>query len=309
MMVRYQRFASSASTTPKTTTRTGGRHFWRAHSIPLSLLFFGAASGGGGAHAETFQFDPAACNVDVHGKVYLAFGRTVLAVPYHGPMSVLEIEPGMNIEKLTPPEPQEPEGCQGNPAQLTNLGYAYEYHSRSGVERRDAVDTLIGTNDLGIQLIRTTRRASDSTAESRNWRAQEIQESIASRVCGDEAFQERLSNGLTLCRFQPTDKSAPKEDWAFTYVANPLIYHTPLGARFVANCDPGLLATSIGWCTVTYLMTPGVGITYSFNPYKKPENRRAISADELIPFDQGLRAQFEAQRVINYRWPDQKQNN
>ena len=129
---------------------------------------------------------------------------------------------------------------------------------------------------------------------------------LASRVCRDPAFHEELPNGLTICRLQPDDISIRREDWAFTYLAAPGVYKTPLGDRFIANCGPGLFTTSIGWCTVAYLLEPGVGITYRFDPYNGP---KAISADQLIDFDKGLRTQFEDAKVKNFAWPEQGDSN
>jgi hypothetical protein len=104
---------------------------------------------------------------------------------------------------------------------------------------------------------------------------------------------------MTACRVKPTPNFRI-EDWGASYIAPADIYETPLGGQFVVNCDPGLFTDGIGYCDVAYLIAPGLGVTYRFQPYLGPS---AIPIDRIIEFDKGLRAAIEASLVKEYSWP------
>jgi hypothetical protein len=119
--------------------------------------------------------------------------------------------------------------------------------------------------------------------------------------CRGGLVQEDIANGLTACRTKPIrPENARQEDWATSYRAK--LYTTPLGRSFVVNCDFGLFNHTIGSCRVAYVLKPGLGVSYKFQPYL---GRNAIPINQIIDFDQSLRETIQSELVANYPWPQQ----
>jgi hypothetical protein len=79
--------------------------------------------------SQKFTYDPSTCKTDAHGKLYIALGRNVLAVPYPTvPALVGAFDSRSGIERLTPPDPIDHEGCPKNPRQLENYAFNYQYN-------------------------------------------------------------------------------------------------------------------------------------------------------------------------------------
>src|SRR6185437_4009372 len=79
---------------------------------------------------EKFSYDPSTCKTDAHGKLYIALGRNVLALPSSGAIIVARY----GNDWLTPPDPTDSVGCPNNPEQLTGFGFPYAYNTAAGKE-------------------------------------------------------------------------------------------------------------------------------------------------------------------------------
>ena len=76
---------------------------------------------------------------------------------------------------------------------------------------------------------------------------------------------------------------------------------TPLGKPFDVNCGPGLFSSGIGQCDVAYMVNPGIGISYRFQPYK---SSHPIPIDQIIAYDKLLRSAIDRALVRDYPWPE-----
>src|SRR6185437_5004608 len=76
------------------------------------------------------NYDPSTCKTDAHGKLYIALGRNVLALPSSGAIIVARY----GNDWLTPPDPTDSVGCPNNPEQLTGFGFPHAYNTASGKE-------------------------------------------------------------------------------------------------------------------------------------------------------------------------------
>lgn len=250
------------------------------------------------------HYDPTACKSDAHDKFYIALGRNVLAVPRTGDAMIGAIYPGMKYDRFAPPDPSDPEGCPGNPLQLQSFAFLYQMDaikaSKSGVpqEKTPRADLL--------QLIRIRDDQSGVTQNGPLWIGERIQLGDARRACESAALREELPNGMTACRVKLLTKypelNERIENWAASYLAPPEIYTAPLGEQFVANCDSILFSHPMGHCNVAYVIVPGLGLVYRFQPYLGPH---PIHIDQIIDFDRGLRTAIDAALVQNYPWPDE----
>jgi hypothetical protein len=235
---------------------------------------------------DEFKYDPASCKADAHGKLYVALGPNVLAVPTTGD-SMVNLLP--SAKRRPAPNPDEPEGCLGNPAQM--YGYSFLYQWR---EARDAKRGIAPEAHPGTDLLQVGGLNGETPAET------QYVLRFAEKECQTAELVEELPNGLTACRIQPTDPAAI-EDWAASYIAHPEVYTAPLGERFAVHCGPMLKSWSYGGhCDTAYMLLPTLVIAYRFQPFLGP---RAVPIDSIIEFDRGLRAWLLALLVKDYAWP------
>lgn len=254
--------------------------------------------------SDELHYDPSTCKTDAHDKLYIALGRNVLAVSQMGTVVVGQIYPGTGDNRLVPPDPTDRQGCPDNPEQVESYAFAYQLdatlQTKAGIplEKRPRPDLL--------QLFRTLKGDAVPSAHDALWMGEDLQLGVARSTCEEQAtLKERLPNGMMACRIGPKARSATSprvEDWAASYVAPSDVYKTPLGEKFVVNCNGGLYTRGIGDCKVAYVMRPGLGVSYRFQPYLTPQ---AIPIENIIEFDRGLRAEIESSLVKNYRWPDE----
>ena len=107
------------------------------------------------AWAQHFHFDPASCKHNT-GHMYVALGRSVIAVPARG-SGVAVVNPlGPKRPHLKAPDPAEPVGCFGNPMQsgsyelfwsstLTGIPCSATIRMRSGTTRVRKYGRGLGT--------------------------------------------------------------------------------------------------------------------------------------------------------------------
>jgi hypothetical protein len=242
--------------------------------------------------ADKFRYDPASCRRAAHGRLYIALGPNVLSVPAKGTLTMVGEVPG--TERLVPLDPTEPEGCPGNPRQLYNYSYLYQYQEAHDSKR--GVPTPTYPHPEVLQLIGVRPRPNGF------WGGEELQLLVSRTTCKNAAIRQELPNGLTACRVKPVPNFRV-EDWAASYVARPDIYKTPLGNEFVVNCNPHLFTPpAIGGCDVSYAFKLQLNVTYRFQTYT---GSHPIAINDIIKFDRGLRTQIAAELVEDYRWPEQ----
>ena len=248
---------------------------------------------------EKFSYDPSTCKTDAHGKLYIALGRNVLALPSSGAIIVARY----GNDWLTPPDPTDSVGCPNNPEQLTGFGFPYAYNTAAGKENTPFPATHAARLDL-LQLISIHGYRDVPPGAATSWAGEDLETKIAKVVCETASIHEDLPSGLSVCRFGPKDSSSMRlEDWTATYVGRSEVYETPLGHPFIVNCGPWTYSTGIGHCDVSYVFSPGMGVTYRFRPYHGLPPR--LSVDQVVEFDRGLRAAISNALVKDYTWPEQ----
>src|SRR6185437_8690275 len=123
------------------------------------------------------NYDPSTCKTDAHGKLYIALGRNVLALPSSG--TVIIAQRGNNW--LPPPDPTEPVGCPSNPEQLTGYGFPYAYNAATG-KRSSAFPRSNSRADL-LQLIRASGDASVPIVDDKQWGRENFELQLAQSIC------------------------------------------------------------------------------------------------------------------------------
>src|SRR5690348_15430650 len=98
-------------------------------AIAPILLSTGAGSAlAANSGSEKLSYDPSTCKTDAHGKLYIALGRNVLAMPIAGSVIVARY----GNDWLVPPDSADAVGCPNNPEQLTGFGFPYAYNAAAG---------------------------------------------------------------------------------------------------------------------------------------------------------------------------------
>lgn len=228
----------------------------------------------------------ASCKTNAGGHLYVALGPTVLAIPIGGDTMIDPVRPPDHIPA---PNPEESQGCPDNPAQMNSYSFLYQMQAMKE-EKAGTTPAQRPTLDLLQLIARRTPSSGDN-----------VEIELAEQECARAAIHEELPNGLTACRIKPLH-DARIEDWASSYIAHSEIYKTPLGQRFVVNCDPNLYSRSIGNCNVAYLFTPKLFLSYRFQPFR---GLSPIPIADVIDFDRGLRQKLESMVVKDFTWPAQ----
>jgi hypothetical protein len=160
--------------------------FITAVAVSPGLVF--AATAWAGPHED--PYDPKSCKTDAHGKLYIALGRNVLALPTTAGIVVMEAQlyPGDN--RIPPPDPTQPDGCPDNPRQLS--GYAFPLASSLAL----APDEKTSPNQtLGPQFLELFRTLDGDALPSNNdpiWPGEIVESALAPRICSHAAIQEDL---------------------------------------------------------------------------------------------------------------------
>ncbi len=95
-----------------------------------------------------FRYDPAQCKTDSKDRLYIALGRTVIAVPVGGDTMIDLVRPN---DHIPPPDPEEKPGCLDNPAQMYSYSFLYQMQAIKE-EKSGSVPASRPTPDL-LQLI------------------------------------------------------------------------------------------------------------------------------------------------------------
>lgn len=254
------------------------------------------------AAATEFHYDPSRCKADAQGKLFIALERHVLAVPNEGPMMLGRFYPGTKDEPLPAPDPAEPVGCPDNPNQLMIRGFMYRHQAPQ--EAQFGVDPASTLRVNFVTLMRVGQVGTPSWP-GMQWNGEDVNLQVARSACTRASVREQLANGLEACRVKQSRPNVRIEDWAASYIARPDIYQSPLGNPFSIYCGPNLFTGFIGDCKVSYVLLPGLGITYRFQPYG---NSPHLPIERVIEFDRGLRAALESALVRDYKWPEQHHN-
>jgi hypothetical protein len=276
------------------------------HVSPIAMLmiFLGAVFAPAPALADHGgiqpAFDPSVCKEDAHGKLYVALGRNVLAIPANGFFVIQKIAPPPVTRdvRILPPDPTEPEGCPGNPQQDSTFHFPMEYKV---IEGESSVPKVI---HLRIEVYRTLDGDAVPTENDKEWMGELKNRDMIDLDCNDKARKiEELSNGFRSCVTPPRGKEdiTPKEDWAGSYVANFDIYKTPRNKIFTISCSPPWPMTSGANCEIAYAVKSGLGLAYHLKLYGSPD---AVPLDKVIEVDRSIRTQLTAMMIGNYAWPD-----
>src|SRR6185312_4413524 len=270
-------------------------------AIAPILLSTGAGSAlAANSGPEKSSYDPSTCKTDAHGKVYIALGHNVFAMPVTGSVIVARY----GNDWLVPPDPTEPVGCQNDPEQLTGYGFPYAFNVAVGNQNAQFPNAAPRMELL--QLIHVPARVgAGSESDGTEWHGEKFELGIAHAVCDKADVLEELASGLTACREGAKDKELsvlPVQDWLTSYIARTDAYQTPLARPFVVNCSARAYTSAVGQCDVAYVLRAGLGVAYRFRPYWGPS---AIPIDLIVQFDQGLRAAISNALVKDYTWPEQ----
>ena len=294
---------------PSATQRCGriAQMFFRGESLKLLLLagivLLGLPTPEAlGAGARWTNFVPASCPTDQGGAVFVAYGAWVVRLQA-GP--TLEFRARGEGEQrkyppaLTPPEPDQPLGCRGNPVQVRAFEIQVHDKFEGASALRDAELPYSAQAIGGGRFDLAENYVGDD----------EYEHEIKDRLCKDArklGVVIELENGLTECVRRPFDQPMPEtgtrppEDWGRGYIARPGEYTVPSGAPFMVLCRKIVESTTYLSCGVRYELQPGLPFSYGFRRHKMP----TPDFTDFVALDRILRAAFAETVLRDYEWPD-----
>jgi hypothetical protein len=253
------------------------------------------------ASAAEVRFDPKTCKQS-SGNVYVALGRYVFVMSNEDQNKYVFQTLNETSLILKAPEPSEPVGCLGNPLQLLSHRIANRLFSALSGQ------SLAAGPAPDVLTLYRLDRSPLAEPDGKEWPGESSQLDFAAHFfdggnCREGLVQEDIANQLTACRMKLANpQNARQEDWATSYQAK--VYAAPLGKPFVINCDAMLFSDHMGSCRVGYVLKPGLGVSYKFQPYR---GRSAIPIERIVDFDRSLRALIENELVKDYPWPPEGQ--
>ena len=236
--------------------------------VALSSTLLGPAAS---AYAEeTWNFDPAACHSGAPDKMYIAFRRNVLAIPATtNPFIGGSLIPAAGDRPLTPPSPDEPVGCFGNPRQLRDFG---------------------SPQDLMLCIPCTP------SAVIGDWPGEKLQRQIARTSCERTDLHDEMPPGFMSCRTRSSEFPNNPDLWAVTYIAHDDFYQTPLGHPFVVNCGPSRLRQ----CDVSYTYSHGLNLAFR---YEFLDAKPDAAILDVLASDKAARKRIADELIPDYPWP------
>jgi hypothetical protein len=240
----------------------------RLRSTSFLIAFAGMLSWPAAASARA-TFDGAACTPAATQET-IALGLTVLSINPADILAKFTLRDDRQ-PRFTPVNPSQPIGCPGNPEQLSSVWIVGPRAPDGGIQYKMV---LLQRVDFGARLAPAT------------WTGEDLENLLVDTGCSRSSVIEKPSHGLTICwGVQPQGTTNPLDRAAY-YAWDVFSYATPMGRRFSMRCDPILFTGHVGWCETSYVLKPGLGISYRFTPYNSP---RAIPPKHADQYDQRLR--------------------
>lgn len=293
-----ERSDSSSYNTMKETLRTLTARGCLGEIFLLWLTLGSSAEAGdipdGRKELFVSNFNSEICGKDAPNVRYIALGISVLALPpgwWVGSLLERERSPG-----LQPPDPAQPSGCVGNPAQLASYNSVYWANRPPGEHTARSLPGEDGV--VRFSLIALQSGPGTSRVEEAEWGPEHSAVLWSTETCRLDKVTQKIGSPFTFCR-------RPVGYRPIAIIVAPEIYRTPSGSLFSMNCESLDSFPSNGWCTVTYAFSSSIGITYDFEPSRVSQpTSQARAADEILEFDRALRTQIYVMTVRQYKWPN-----
>ena len=236
------------------------------------------------AASESIPYDPAGCTPPVaDGKVRIAVGRTVLALPAEDLLAIGGTADWKRKTLPAPPDPSQPEGCPSNPIWGSYFTMAFRYPTsdpadEDGLATASANVVYLSDDNAPLQagMERTVRRRCEEAPPG--------------------SIKETLPSGFIRCRYRPAI-DLPVADWSTSLVAPKDLYTVPGNRPFNVDCLSGELTPSAHGCPVNYRLQPFMSVFYKVDFARTP-------AEDVIALDRALRRTILEAEVPDYRWSD-----
>lgn len=240
----------------------------------LKALPLLAAWGLGCTTASALTLDLDNCpDPDPEGKAYIAVGTAVLRLPIRE--LVVSDSPPSWVVFPSPPHPEEPLGCKGNPLPQLTLIQAFQFEAWQAKTPRRSVLTQLRL--IGILPSYYGLRLDQAHIQS----------------CRLLPGRVRLDNGLEGC-IPPRTPSDQHAAGSGSYQAPHSIYPLPLDQLFTASCIPSAGGLRVR-CTVSYRLVENLAVSYEFDTNDLP-------LENLMDFDRQLSVDIAAAIVHDYPW-------
>lgn len=221
---------------------------------------------------KSYAFDPKKCSEDPHGMTYFSIGKIVMRYPTKETFPTLTsaVIPSTNI----PPKPSDPEGCPGNPIQST-VTFKLQFNNLPVFENKDEIVSMhLVNNDI------YENKASLFNYEQDFDHCIKDQSHVSNDSIANLKSCHMEKPGLVINMYQ-SEK-----------------YLTPTERKFTVYCNNvGHFFRNPG-CEITYGLSDGIRIRYSFS-------QNALPASDFIALDKYLRKHIEAAEVKDYSWGNQ----
>jgi hypothetical protein len=270
------------------------------------------------------------CGAEADGRTYVALGAEVFAFPNMPPFAPLQapkpsffefpsgrpVYPALDAGAmpLLARDPDEAEGCRGNPAQRQSItmdpGRVFELRPE---------DFAIPTQEVNVTL--TVRRFPDlgrllhgslphvitpeqAAITERLIRIKHLYYEKQASYCRSAEGQASMHHVKFACFYRPMNQ--PRNGWIGTYT--PL--RTSLGKDFEKlsfTCDTSTENARLTKCAIAYTLKPELDFDYTWIDLEyditlDPPTRGAL-IDQVTAYDDALRSHFAAAAVVNYPWP------
>lgn len=219
------------------------------------------------------QYDPTKCKINDNGLVYIAIDRIVIRQPIAN-LTYISRGGKSYIETLpSPPMPEEPEGCPGNPIQ--GLAFNFKHISYVGGTSQD---TEVNTKTDRISIVLA---AGDKPYLQQN--------EIYSLICQRFSLLDQTQLGFRGCK----KSFICDEDAAYEAID----YRSPDGIQVAIFCRTQVYCQPIPLvCNGAYLLQPNLVVSFGFST-------AAFAVSDFIEADRQLRDRLNSSEVANYQWP------
>src|SRR5262249_29263921 len=154
-----------------------------AAAVFVCLLQAGVSNSGVCANPTPHEdpYDPKSCETNAGGKLYIALGRNVLALPTSAGIVVVEAQLYSGDDRIPAPDPTQPEGCPDNPRQLTS--YAFPFKSAIPLDTDEKTSPNQSLGPQSVRLFSTSRSNALPTDSDPIWRSEASGLDLSRRAC------------------------------------------------------------------------------------------------------------------------------
>jgi hypothetical protein len=241
---------------------------------------------------------PISCNPQ--NRQFVAIGRTVLDFSDLTSRAVRGMSSAKTGEPHDAPQPNEDQGCYGNPYQVNALQRVYDIFApkESGWARKPANPSALNKPAYApsgdhIRLI-SLELAKHFPLDG--WRA-----NAYAFFCSKDGVRKESTDKFESCIW-PVASGADPATAAFIYRVDPTSFSTPGGGGLSFWCMQGAILGGLSWCTMIFCVTSDVCVNATFYPPATGFGPETL--EKVMSMAGEISERVMAHQVDNYPWPN-----